>query len=306
MAFSDTWNESYPAGSTPANELDTAITQGVKRALRERLAVDHEFESSETSSYIGAHKKVHLVEIQGSDPTNYTDTGYLYLKDANSKAELHWIDEDGNVTQLTSAGKLVGSSLELENDTWLTATDNAGTGTVNMIKVDTNDVVVLADGVQTATNAAAVNDKDLVNKKHVDDTFAVLAAVNSRENPLAVGVATGTDDQQAPASESDMNDMSVTITTYGTKALIMFTAPFYTTSQGADAMVYINVDSSNKSSHRVWIYSNLDNVCFMHLETGLTPGSHTFKIRWVGVGSQNIRQRGSTDAARRLVVLDID
>jgi len=104
MAFTDTYNESYPAGSTPGNELDTAITQGVKRAFRERLAVDHNFFQSETGeSNVGCHKKCTLL-VQASDPAAVASAGILYTKDVSAKAELFWEDEDGNVLQLTSAG----------------------------------------------------------------------------------------------------------------------------------------------------------------------------------------------------------
>lgn len=37
MAYTDSWNESAPAGSADANTLETIIQQQVKRAIRERL-----------------------------------------------------------------------------------------------------------------------------------------------------------------------------------------------------------------------------------------------------------------------------
>lgn len=49
------------------------------------------------------------LEAQGSDPTAVADHVLLFGKDASSKTEVHWIDEDSNSVQLTSGG-LLGST----------------------------------------------------------------------------------------------------------------------------------------------------------------------------------------------------
>lgn len=108
MAFTDTWNESYPVGTDYANILHTAITQTVKRALRERLTVDHYFAVDETGlSNIGCHSKCTLL-VQTSI-TGLANAGILYTKDVSAKAELHFKDEDGNEIQITSAGVVKNS-----------------------------------------------------------------------------------------------------------------------------------------------------------------------------------------------------
>jgi len=43
-----------------------------------------------------------------SDPTNASDTGFIYTKDVSGSTELFYIDDSGNVTQLTDSGKLYG------------------------------------------------------------------------------------------------------------------------------------------------------------------------------------------------------
>jgi hypothetical protein len=110
MAFTDSWAEDYPVGTTPANELDTAIAQGVKRALRERLALDHIFESAETSDDIGRHKNVTL-PVLASDASSHATGVVIYTKNVDDVPELFARFADGSIKQLTSGG--VWRSLEL-------------------------------------------------------------------------------------------------------------------------------------------------------------------------------------------------
>jgi len=43
---------------------------------------------------------------QGSDPTSYPNDGYLYAKDVAGRTELHYMDDSGAVTQVTTGGHL--------------------------------------------------------------------------------------------------------------------------------------------------------------------------------------------------------
>jgi hypothetical protein len=112
------------------------------------------------------------LETQGSDPSAAADHGFLYTKDVSSKAELHYIDEDSNVIQLTSAGT-VGSSTEnfaaakidvdnlrLDGNTIISTDTNGdinltpdGTGSVVVSKVDINSGAV--DGTAVGANSAS-------------------------------------------------------------------------------------------------------------------------------------------------------
>jgi len=67
------------------------------------------------------------------------------------------------------ANGITETEIELTNNAYLTAKNSAGTGTVNVIKVNANNFVVVPDGTETATNAAPTSDNALVNKKYVDD-----------------------------------------------------------------------------------------------------------------------------------------
>lgn len=107
MAFTKTWNEDAPAGGDNPRSGDNEI-RDFKYAIRERLANDHYFLASEGGvTTIGYHKKSTYM-VQGSNPTAVADTIIGFGKDVSSVCELHTIDENSKVTQLTSGGNVAG------------------------------------------------------------------------------------------------------------------------------------------------------------------------------------------------------
>ena len=182
IVHTKTWDESKPAGSRAKSLGDDDIRE-FKVEERERQAIDHKRYADESAyTDVGTHKKVTLTEIQAAAPTAYSNCGYLYLKDVSSVVELFWEDESGNEIQITTGGKILGDNVRLSNDTYLTAVDAAGTGTVNLIKAgrneaDDTDVAILPDLVRAATNAAPTEDTQLVNKKYVDDNAFALTDI---------------------------------------------------------------------------------------------------------------------------------
>jgi len=108
MAYTDTWNAAFEA--SPADGYN--VSEGAKRirdtriGVRERLAKDHYFDIAGTDADHGEHSKVTL--RVGSAPTHAANKGILYAKDVSAKAELHYIDENGNEVQLTSGGVIAG------------------------------------------------------------------------------------------------------------------------------------------------------------------------------------------------------
>lgn len=181
MAWTYTLDTAVPSGSADPKTLDTII-QNHKKAWQERLNTDLYLpltgtEISDTDA--GEHRKVTL-RVQTSDPTNEADKGWLYTKDVSSKAELHWEDEDGNVKQIMSGGNILGTVDDFvpNNNQYIVATDNAGSGTVDLIKANTSDEVVLGavttlpDTSKLTTDAAPTADEEIANKKYVDDSVA--------------------------------------------------------------------------------------------------------------------------------------
>ena len=189
MAFTNSIDTATPAGTDAPSVIDNRIREA-KAGWQERLNVDHYMPLTGTQvsdNDAGEHRQVTFHEPI-STPSASADHGYLYLKDVDSVVELFWIDESGNELQLTTGGVLnvTGADLlgKLANDTYLTAVDNAGTGTVDLIKADANDVMVVPDDSQTASDAAPTADKSIVNKKYVDDTAAMTPSSYAGEESI--------------------------------------------------------------------------------------------------------------------------
>ena len=172
--FTYTYDTATPVGTDAPSTLDDQ-DRNTKLAIQERVNVDHYWTLTGTqasNAATGEHRKISFYN-QIADPTNAADKGWLYMKDVAANTELFWEDEAGNVLQLSSVGTInisaSGINGTLANDTYWTAVDFAGTGTVDLIKADVNDVAVIPDNSQTATNAAPTSSTGIVNKKYVDD-----------------------------------------------------------------------------------------------------------------------------------------
>jgi len=105
-----------PAGSEDPKLGDNRIRE-LAAAVAELLNVDHYMgtDGGAGAGYnedaAGRHDKVTL-RAQTSNPTSVADTTILFAKDVDDKAEAHLKDEDGNVIQLTTAGKIKKTSIE--------------------------------------------------------------------------------------------------------------------------------------------------------------------------------------------------
>lgn len=203
FAFTATLRTDTPSGADDPSEGDDRIRE-TKLALVERLDVDHYFTPSGANTYdhpnTGKHRYVWFVE-----PNNLTvmpeNEGALFTKEVNNVAELHWINEQEEVIQLTNEGliRLTSNSLLgiLANDTWFTAIDDAGTGTVGLIKAgrdeaDEHDVAVLPDLTRLATDADPVEDTQIVHKKYVDDLVVALFHAYVKVSDVKVNASGGT------------------------------------------------------------------------------------------------------------------
>ncbi len=169
LSYVETHDEDKPDGGRARSLGDDDIRE-FKRAIRERLAQDHQFYDSETGyANVGTHKKVTFSETQVADPSTYDDCGSLYIKTVSEVKELFFKDSAGNVTQLTSGGYLQYSSIRWPNNTNIVAKNAAGSGTVNLIKANASDKVEIPDGTVMASSAAPAVDAGIANKKYVDD-----------------------------------------------------------------------------------------------------------------------------------------
>jgi hypothetical protein len=109
-SFVYTWNSAYLA--TPADTEDRSLgaqrIRDTKAGVGERFAVNH---SLNGDAYDGMHTVVQL-QYQPSDPTPNASGSSLYTKTgANSKNELFFQDNAGEVTQITAGGALNQTSV---------------------------------------------------------------------------------------------------------------------------------------------------------------------------------------------------
>jgi len=181
-----TYDTDTPLGSDAPSTLDDH-DRLTKDALQERLAVNHYFALTGTQcshADTGMHTVIDFQAPLDADPTTIAaNQAKLYIKDVSEIAELHWIDESENSLQITSGGYIAGASLkddsvdedaiQLANNNFLKALDAAGTGTVSIIKANTNDAVqiwnsaALPARLTTSDPPTAAN--HIANKKYVDD-----------------------------------------------------------------------------------------------------------------------------------------
>jgi len=182
-AFTTTLVTSVPGNGDDPRDTATYI-RDTKNAYQERLDVDHYFYPSAANTYddadTGKHRYVTIKEPNSIASVN-PDEFVLFTKDVNSIAELHWRDESENERQVSSEGLFLldQQDLTLDNNSYLLATDNAGTGTVNVIKATTGDelqlgaVTTLPDGSKLATSADPNADAEIACKKYVDDSVSL-------------------------------------------------------------------------------------------------------------------------------------
>ncbi|MCK5617108.1 hypothetical protein KAR91_85385 [Candidatus Pacearchaeota archaeon] len=187
MAFTKTFDTATPAGSDDPAEADDRMRE-IKAATQERENVDHYWPLTGTEvsdADAGEHRKVLFHAPIPATPTVAANHGDLRIKDVangtDTKAELVFTNEAEAELQLSSNGK------NLANNVSLTADNAAGDGAISLIKADTNDKAVVPDGTQNLTNAAPDEDKDLANKKYVDDQIAAGIAAGAG---VAKGMAT--------------------------------------------------------------------------------------------------------------------
>lgn len=112
-AYIETMDVTTPAGGSDISLGDDVI-RTYKRAMAERLNEDHVMPADETGfNTVGYHRKVTLVK-QAADPSEVVDAGIFYTKDTGSgKMEAFFIDEAGNITQLTLRGNLARLAKEV-------------------------------------------------------------------------------------------------------------------------------------------------------------------------------------------------
>lgn len=205
------WDATKPVAGRKARFIDDDIranNAGIEAALDQ----DHDFTTGGTMT--GKHDQVTFNDPLGSAPaTVAASEGVLYLLDVSSKAELHFEDEDENTIQLTSLGD------RLANATYFTATDNAGTGSVNVFKVHTDDTIHF--GTDATVNGALTVTDNVTMATGMTLTAETITAVDAtgillrNDTPATVitieddGTATLADGSTLATSAAPVNDVDL-------------------------------------------------------------------------------------------------
>ena len=239
-----------------------------------------------------------------SKPYTFSQGATIVASEHNANFDTLYNDYNGNITNsnLSATFNLTDSQIgQISTYGKVNATSITGLGSTNAsagiiptanlpVGTSANNIVQL-DG---SAKLPAVDGSQLTN---------INTSTNSTQVTSATDISGG--------SEADMTGMSITLTTKGTKLLCNFFAPFYNAAGGSSTMsLILNYDGSNVATP----WKNVGNllgsgtgsnacVSFSYLLTGLTPGSHTIKIRWIGSA---IAQYGSTDGPRVFNVIDLE
>lgn len=180
--FNDTYDKTTPAGTDVPSVIDDRIRE-TKLAIQERENVDHYWPYASqadvaggdevASQYTGEHRKITFYE-NITDPTQVTGKGHIYMKGG----ELYYQDATNTTRKLTLAGaiNIISADLlgKLANNTYFTGVDNAGTGTVDLIKATTGDIPEIKVGAVLSADTAPAVDAGIANKKYVDTKEAAL------------------------------------------------------------------------------------------------------------------------------------
>jgi len=108
MGWTTSYESNKPVGTDSPANLDTIIMTGAKEAMRERLAIDHDFAivgNKCDGTDIGKHKKITFKDPLTAQ-TPGADEGILYTKTVATVSELHFADENAAEKQITSGGQL--------------------------------------------------------------------------------------------------------------------------------------------------------------------------------------------------------
>ncbi len=89
-------DETKPADGDVVSQFP-AVERTFRDVIETWLLVDHDT--------AGEHEKITLPEL-GADPSNVTDTGFLYTKNDGGDTEFYFEDAGGNVVQITQDGGL--------------------------------------------------------------------------------------------------------------------------------------------------------------------------------------------------------
>ena len=197
------------------NDQISAGAGGIRNHMidvRERMVLDHIFASSTSTD--GYHTTIHL-QGRGANPTAVASYMLLFAKTGVSGGvELYVVGSGTQVTQISKNGYVYLDASVLGNNVYLVASNSAGTGNVNVIKVDGNNLLVTGTNFSSSilvTTTAVASAQHLIPRgalnRIVDGTTLTATTGDSAQLYVAnSGITTA----QLKTASGEVNGISTT------------------------------------------------------------------------------------------------
>ena len=287
--YTETWDETVPAGSRDANLGDDDIRE-FKRAIRERLAGGGMNFPSTDDANAGLFNNVKFIE-QSSNPTAEANRGFLFTKDVSSVTELYWMDSGGNVIQLTSGGKVLLTSLggyAARGDT----IRGSATGW-EKLALGASGTFKRSNGTEAAWSTIQEGDVDYTNLPN----GAVVQVVNTMVSAVATGSTAIPTDDSIPQNNEGTEFMTRAITPKDTTHLLKIEVVFFgahNAGSSSPLTVALYQDSTANALAAVQsIADTPETINFVHYMTAGTVSETTFKLRAGTAGGHTVTINGS-------------
>lgn len=194
IGWTYTYDTDTPLGSDAPSVLDDRIREA-KDAVQERQNIDHYWPltgSQVSDADAGKHRKVTFLDLAAigdtTPPTQQSGEAHLFMV----SDELWWQDDTNTKIKLTDGGYIEYQSVtDVNNNTYIKAVDAAGTGTVDLIKANADDVPEITVGAVLSAETAPDSNAAIANKKYVDDQVNLSAYTNldSENNAMVIAHA---------------------------------------------------------------------------------------------------------------------
>jgi hypothetical protein len=228
--MTETWNETTPA-STEVPTLGDDRIRELKRALRERLAMDHDFEASEstafgdTGSTIGMHEALRLKE-QSSSPTTLANVAGVWAADDGAgNTELYMRGpSDGSIIQLTEGGmatirqEIVSALKDLtaaisEINQVCYGHTRGGTSPGDMVTIDDTQTLTNKTLTSPALTSPTITSPTITGNATVSGALDIGSLTTKRVAPAGTFVNSANGDPTVAAGSFDINS-SITAYTW--------------------------------------------------------------------------------------------
>lgn len=280
MSYTETWDETVPAGSRALNLGDDDI-RAFKRAIRERLAGGGMHFPSTDDANAGLFDNVKFIE-QSSNPTSEANRGFLFTKDVSGVTELYWMDSAGNVIQLTSGGKILISSLFISGETRGDLISR-GASTWGRLAIGASGKYLRSDGTDPSWSTILAADIASINASALP-AGSVTQVVETSSSAVATGTTAMPFDDTIPQNTEGDQFLSLAITPKATANKLLIEVVCYYAFSGQDYIVGAIFQDSTADALAAGVGSYPLNsetgiIVLRHYMTAGTTSATTFKFR---------------------------